>query len=105
MPADNEETQSLALKLAVYIGGVLLGLAAKLAVKNKEKNLTKAEIIMHSLVAFAAAYFTWSLLDYWHMKEISTPASVIVGRFGDNILMAAWKMIQTAIKSKTNTNI
>lgn len=104
MSENNTETQGLALKLLVYLGGVLLGLAAKLAVKNKDKTLTKAEIIMHSLVAFAAAYFTWAVLDYFKLKDISTPASVIVGRFGDNILMAAWKMIQTAIKSK-NVNI
>ena len=85
-------------KLAVYCGGVLLGLGARLAIIHKEKNLTMKEVLSQSTVAFASAYLTWAILQTYAHPEMANVCAVIVGRFGDSILMMAYRAIRTAAK-------
>lgn len=100
MPVDNNsENSSLFIKLLGYVGGVLLGLAVKIAILHKEKPLTLREFITHSLIAFACAYLCWSVMTHYGIVEWANIVSVIVGRYGDLILIMIWKQVQDAIKN------
>ena len=88
MPLPDEEYRSFFIKAALYIVGIILGLVSKLAVISKEKPLTVKEFILHSSVAFACAWAVWSILAYYGRLDLANIMSVIVGRYGDYILMA-----------------
>lgn len=85
-----QEATSWLIKVATYIIGVLLGLAAKMAIKHKEKTLTWKEALVDALIAGAAAWFVWWLLSYYKKEDFAIICAVIVGRYGDAILKAAW---------------
>lgn len=103
MPVHNEET-SFFVKVATYLIGLLLGLGAKLAIMNKEKTLTLKEFILHSMVAFACAWMVWSVLAYYGKLDLANIFSVIVGRYSDVILLAAWKQIKRMINEFPSNN-
>lgn len=100
MEDPQEEVKATIVKIALYVGGTILGLAAKLAAVNKLGKLTWKQSAYHSLVAFACSFFVWHLLKYNDKLEIANIASVIVGRFGDLILVAVWKGIKDLITKK-----
>lgn len=94
-----EETNKLMLKVGVYIVGTLLGLGAKLAAINYEKGLTMKAIIYHTAVAFACAWLVWFVLRHYGQDAYAMPAAVVVGRFGDIILIQIGKAIRKGIMS------
>lgn len=102
MPDNSTEAQSLLVKVVVYVLGVSLGLAAKLAVIHKERMLTWKDIILHTAIAFAAAWLTWFALQQYHLDGWANVSAVIVGRFGDSILIMIWKGIKKALNSFIN---
>ncbi len=96
------EHQSLIVKLFVYVTGVTIGLMSKLAVMHNEKPLTFTLTVMHSLTAFTCAWAVWFAMDYYHAQDwFKNGISVIVGRYGDYILIAIWKSIKGLINSKS----
>lgn len=97
MNAENNESTPLLVKLALYVGGVIVGLAAKLATLNMEKALSFKEIMFHSAVAFACAWVVGFALFQFNMKTEAMIASVIVGRFGDSMLIAIGKAVKKGI--------
>ena len=92
MPPNNEETTFLT-KILIYILGVALGVGAKLAVMHKEKSITWKDVLVNSIVAFAAAYLTWQVLYTAGYPQMANVVSVICGRFADDTLKFAWKML------------
>jgi len=92
MPPNNEETTFLT-KLIVYIVGVTLGVGAKLAIMHKEKSITWKDVIVNSVVAFAAAYLTWQVLYTAGYPQMANVCSVICGRFADDTLKFVWKIV------------
>lgn len=96
MAVHNEDTSFL-VKIATYAIGIILGLGAKLAIIHKEKTLTLKEFVLHSIVAFACAWLVWSALAYYGKLDLANIFSVIVGRYSDVILMAAWKQLKKLI--------
>ena len=106
MPIDNHEQASFWVKLGFYITGTLLGLGTKLAIINQQRQLTIKDFILHSFVAFACAWLVWAILAHYDHIDLANIASVIVGRYGDQILLLVWKAIKTVIVSFTkNPNI
>jgi 3-polyprenyl-4-hydroxybenzoate decarboxylase len=91
MAATEEEQVSFLVKIGTYILGILVGLGAKLVVVNKEKPLTVREFVYHSAIAFASAWIVWAILAYNEQTAIANIVSVIVGRYGDIVLVAAYK--------------
>lgn len=88
-----EGFKDLIYKLAIYVPGVIIGLSAKLSKINRSKKLTWKEAIFQTSVAFSAAWIAWFLLDP-HYPHLSAPASVVCGRFGDEIVMWVWNFIK-----------
>lgn len=100
MEAD-KETQNFLIKLAVYTLGVTLGLAAKLSIINQQKKLTLGVAIMHALMAFSAAWITWFVMSHYNAEDwLKNGSAIIVGRYGDYILIAAWKAFRQMINTK-----
>jgi len=96
----SQETQGFFIKFGIYLAGVTLGLVAKLSVMHKQRKLSMWEVISHTTVALASAWLVWNLLDHYNAHDwLKNGASVIVGRFGDSILLAAWQLVKTWIKS------
>lgn len=103
MPDHQTETTNFLVKAIMYVIGILLGLGTKLAKLNKEQPLTVKDFILHGLVAFACAWLVWALLEHYDHLDLANIASVIVGRYGDNILILLWKGIRNVIISFTKT--
>lgn len=96
----NESTNFL-IKLGIYIAGVTIGLLSKLAIMRNERKITVWEAVMHSLTAFACAWIVWNLMNHYHAEDwAKNGVSVIVGRYGDYILLAIWKAFKIAINAK-----
>jgi hypothetical protein len=94
---ENQEIRDLIYKLAIYIPGVILGLAAKLSRINRDKKLTIREAIFQTAVAFSTAWIVWFILQYFGYQKLAAPAAVICGRFGDEIMIFIWKYIKISI--------
>lgn len=96
------ESQNFLVKIGVYIIGVTVGLMSKLAVMHNEKPLTFTITVAHTLTAFTCAWAVWFAMDYYHAQDwFKNGISVIVGRYGDYILIALWRTIKGLINSKT----
>lgn len=103
---DNQnETAHFLVKFGVYIGSVAFGLAARLFTINNQRKLQWKEVLMHTAVAFACAWLIWNLMDHYKAEEwAKNSVAVIVGRFGDAVLMAIWKYFKMLVNSD-NKNI
>ncbi|WP_343302840.1 hypothetical protein AAHN97_14945 [Chitinophaga niabensis] len=96
--AENANEQGpLLVKILVYVGGVVIGLAAKLATLNMEAKLTYKAIIFHTTVAFAAAWAVWMWLASYGKYDLAIISAVIIGRFGDSILLAIGKAVRQGL--------
>lgn len=95
-----QETRATLIKLALYLLGVSIGLGAKLATINKERDLKMKEAIAHTLVAFATAFVVW-FICYYKLKEpnYAVMCAVLCGRFGDAILVLSWKMFKKILSN------
>lgn len=100
-----DEFQKLIAKIAVYSIGTILGIAAKLATLNKEKALTMKDVLFHSIIAFATAYLVWWMLDGKVSESLLISISVVIGRFGDVILLAVGKGIKNFILQTINKDL
>lgn len=95
---EQKEAAPLVLKLVLYVVGTALGLAANLASLNRKNKLTWAEGLFHATVAFGCAWIVYFVLNRAGYDEWGIAASVIVGRFGDSIMIAISKsIIQTIL--------
>ena len=99
MQEGHEEFKELIYKLAIYVPGVILGLAAKLIRINRGKKLTVREALFQTAVAFSTAWIVWFLLEYFGYQRLSAPAAVVCGRFGDEIMIFIWKYIKLSIEN------
>lgn len=99
MQEGNEEFKELIYKLAIYVPGVILGLAAKLSRINRGKKLTVKEALFQTAVAFSTAWVVWFMLEYFGYQRLSAPAAVVCGRFGDEIMIFIWKYIKLSIEN------
>jgi hypothetical protein len=99
MQEGHEEFKELIYKLAIYVPGVILGLAAKLSRINRGKKLTVREALFQTAVAFSTAWVVWFLLEYFGYQRLSAPAAVVCGRFGDEIMIFVWKYIKLSIEN------
>jgi hypothetical protein len=95
-----EEVKNFLFKMSGYAIGVMAGLAAKLVDVSKKRKLTTKEFITHSFIAFACAILVWNLLSYYKRLEVANVVSVIVGRYGDLIILAIWNKIKDFIGTK-----
>lgn len=102
MSVDNQESSNFLVKAGLYIIGILLGLASKLAMLHKEKTLTVKEFVLHGAIAFSCAWAVWAILAHFGRLDLANIASVIVGRYADWILSAIWKSIRNAINNNSN---
>jgi hypothetical protein len=98
MPNANSENTSLWIKVGLYIMGSILGIGAKLATMQRVKPIKMTDAIIELSIASAASFLVWS---FFHFKlkedDLAIVASVIVGRYGDNILIAAFNKIEKMI--------
>jgi hypothetical protein len=104
MENQNNETGPLLLKLVIYAGGVMIGLAAKLATLNMEKPITWPVFLFHTAVALACAWVVYFAFRRAGMDDMAIVASVIVGRFGDSLLMAIARGIRKTILNLFQSN-
>lgn len=86
------------LKAGRYIAGVAIGVAAKLAIMHRTKNITWKDVVINSAIALATAYGMYHFLIYIGKPEVATPISVICGRYSDDILNLAFKWLKKAAK-------
>ncbi len=84
-------------KVAIYIAGTILGLAAKLANLNKQKNMTKREFLARGLTAFACSWAVWQTLEHYNNLKLAAMLSVFVGRYADEVIVLMWKGIRDAV--------
>ncbi|MDW0314037.1 MAG: hypothetical protein QN716_01560 [Nitrososphaeraceae archaeon] len=88
MPQIEEEGfKDLIYKLAIYVPGVIIGLSAKLSKIRRHKKLTWQEALFQTTVAFSSAWIVWFILDYYGYSKLAAPASVVCGRFGDEVII------------------
>lgn len=99
MQEGHEEVSEIMYKLAIYIPGVIVGLAAKLSRINRGKKLTVKEAVFQTTVAFSTAWLVWFALEYMGYQKLSAPAAVVCGRFGDEIMIFIWKYIRLSIEN------
>lgn len=99
MAAEQEGLKELMYKLAIYVPGVMLGLAAKLSRINRDKKLTFREAIFQTMVAFSTAWMVWFALEYLGYPRLSAPAAVVCGRFGDEIMIWVWKYVRMIVEN------
>lgn len=97
MEENSQEQGPFVIKLGIYAAGVVIGLVAKLATINNERNLSWREIIFHTSVAFACAWVVWLVLASMGKHDMALIAAVIIGRFGDSMLIAIGKSIRKGI--------
>jgi hypothetical protein len=86
------------LKAGRYILGVVVGVAAKLAIMHRTKNITWKDVTINSAIALATAYGMYHFLIYIGRPEVATPISVICGRYSDDILNLAFRWFKRAAK-------
>lgn len=96
--SNKQELYELLSKIGLFIIGVALGLAAKLATLNKTEKLTFKVFFYQTSVALAAAWAIWHLLMSINKPDLATGASVVVGRFADNILLMLWRAFKSFFK-------
>lgn len=97
----DKESENIIIKMLVYSIGVSIGLAAKLSIINQQKRLTLSIAFMHTFIALSAAWLSWFMLDYYHAQDwLKNGIAVIVGRYGDYILIAGWKAFKLMVNSK-----
>lgn len=98
MPNANSENTGFWVKVGLYIMGSLLGVAAKLATMQRERPITHVDIIIEMCISSAACFLVWS---FFHFKlkedDLVIVASVIVGRYGDKVLLAALNKLEKII--------
>ena len=83
----------------MYILGSVLGIGAKLATMQKTKAITMKDALVELMIASAASFLVWSWFHFYlKQDDLAIIASVIVGRYGDNILLAAFNKIESLIK-------
>lgn len=85
-----EEVYTAIVKSTLFIIGLFVGLAAKLATLHQREKITWKIIVYHSTVAFAAAWVVYWFCKTINQENIATGASVVVGRFADSILLLIW---------------
>lgn len=92
METPNEQSASILTKSLLYVAGATIGIAAKIATIRKERSITIADVIGETCIASASAFLVWAFCHY-HLKNDNAAIilSVIAGRFGDNILIYAYK--------------
>jgi len=96
------EQQSIVVKFLIYAASVGIGLATKLAMIKKERELTIWEAIAHSLTAFACAWIVWNILNHYDAQDwLKNGMAVIVGRYGDAVLLLIWTTFKKVITAKT----
>ena len=97
MQENGQEQGPFVVKLGIYVAGVVIGLIAKLATLNYEKDLSWRAAIFHTSVAFACAWVVWLGLAACGKHDVALIAAVIIGRFGDSMLIAIGKAIRKGI--------
>lgn len=100
-PVDNDDWIS---KLVVYIVGTLIGITSKLITIHRESDLTMKEAVFQSSIALACAWIVWWLLQDKIPTGMAAACSVVVGRFGDSMLIAIGKALKSWILNNTNNN-
>ena len=84
--AGNHEQDGSLIKIIIYAVGVLAGVGAKLAMMHRKKPINMRDVIVNSVIAFASAFFVYSLLVYTGNTQLATVSSVICGRFAEDVL-------------------
>jgi hypothetical protein len=105
MPDHNNETTDFFTKAAIYIAGTVIGIGAKLATMNQDAKLTAKQIFFHSMVAFATAWCVWFMLEDKINSNVLVSISVVIGRFGDKILLAIGKAVMQWLKDTTKNDL
>jgi uncharacterized membrane protein YeaQ/YmgE (transglycosylase-associated protein family) len=98
--AGNPEEDKFWLKISIYILGTVLGVASKLAVMHRTKSINLTDIITNTIVAFSAAWLVYFWLVGMGKENYATLASVLCGRFADDIIQVAWKYIKVIRTNK-----
>lgn len=101
----SHEEQGLMIKLLIYMAGVMIGLGAKLATINRNGKLTTKEIIFQTMIAFACSFIVWASLYYSGRPDMAVISSVIVGRFGDSLIIAIGKGLVQWVTKTTDDSI
>lgn len=100
--AMENESQNFLIKLGIYIAGVTIGLMAKLALIKKDRELTLWEGIAHAVTAFASAFIVWNVMNHYHAEDwAKNGVAVIVGRYGDAVLLLIWTTFKKVISTKS----
>ena len=81
------ENHEILITVLIYLFGILLGVAAKLATLNKTEKLSMKTVFSHTIVAFACAWVVWWWLEDKINNNVLAAISVVIGRFSDVILM------------------
>jgi len=102
--AGNPEEDKFWIKISIYVLGTVLGVASKLAVMHRTKSITFKDVMINTVIAFSAAWVVYAGLVSTGMEEYATLASVLCGRFADDILQIVWKWFKTII-FQTNRDI
>lgn len=88
-------------KSGKYIVGVILGLAAKVAVLHKNEKLSFADVMRNAAIAMAAAYLVYHILIFTGNENVATPISVLCGRYSDDVLNITWLKFKKIVDNFT----
>lgn len=105
MPDNSHDTNEFLTKVFIYASGTVLGIVAKLATMNQEKGLTMRQVFFQSAVAFATAWVVWWMLEGKINENVLVAVSVVVGRFGDVILIAIGNALKQWIISSVKKDL
>jgi S-ribosylhomocysteine lyase LuxS involved in autoinducer biosynthesis len=61
---------------------------------HRKKAITLQEAVVNAAIALAAAWIVYNLLEYSGHKEIANVASVVCGRYADDVLKMGWDLIK-----------
>jgi len=101
MGAPFQENEEFFTKLWLYLAyglGVGAGVAAKLAVMARTKDINFKDIVINSTIAFATAFAVYQFLKLQGALQYALPASVFCGRFADDIFRILFDALKEWLK-------
>lgn len=84
-------------KIAIYVGGLVIGITAKLATLYEQDKLNFKKFFLHTSLALSSAWIVYFFLDSRGLSSWMPIAGPLIGRFGDYVLIAIWKMVKERI--------
>lgn len=101
---NNTPETSILVKLSIYLGGLVIGMAAKFAQLKEEKKLTVNKMVLHAALALSSGWVVGWVLYASGKGNWALWISPLIGHFGDWMILAIWKIVREKILNIVKSN-